>query len=675
MPDVYIDTDNAAGGRDGSPGNPYSTWDEAWEAEDTNIDPGETWNFFFKGTTQDTLTSANAVIIDGWPTAGAGDVTLNFEGLDDGTDGWYKGDNNFSTSHYRLVNTSTQASTRCLEIIGDDETTDARTVNIQNLQFRNTGGNTARCINIEDGTSGTVTIDGNRLSITSTGTNPRVIRGGAITSAVQFTAFNNLVTYNDDQNCSTFNFNDGQYDLDIHNNTIYYSDISGGEDTIDDVSGMTTDAENNAVFAAGGGTFCEFDAGTITKDYNAHTNSADRGANGFAIVTGDFTTPGTGDTDVLTPATSQTNAWGSGGQTNGDNSKVPLIDIRGNARNSGAGGNTAIGCFAAAGEGTGDQTMTASLFVDADVFPASTVAQGSVDVTASLFADPDTFPAPSITAQFDLVAAAFSDPDVFFGPTVTTVRDLVASLFADADIFSAHTVDAGNTLTATLFTDPDTFNAHTVAPGALSLIASLFSNVQAFGAHTVTPGDVSLAAALYSDPDTFGAHLINTGLALAPDLFVDPDAFPAHTIAPGSVGLTAALFTDPDAFLAASVTTGFSLTAPLFVDGDAFPAHTVDPGAVTLVASAFIDPDTFPLQTTTQELFLTASLYADADVFSFHQVLQGDPLVALRIATVVIGDGVARVITRDGQAATIRLGDVTGVNPGTDDPLKIIIGD
>jgi len=349
MPNVYIDADVASGGT-GEELDPYGGWTEAWAAEDGNIDPGETWNFYFRGTTADTITAP--IVLNGWPTAGAGDVILNFLPWPGADDGQYTGDANYSTSHYRLE--GALANNRALiEIEGDDETTDVRQVNIENLQFTSSGtGSVAIGLMVEDGASGAINIRGNRIKVTG-GTNfARAIRVAALTSAISGEFVNNLICYANNDNMSAFNLNDAAITLDIYNNTVVYSDASGGEDGVDDVSGVTTDIQGNVFYAEGGTGFIELDiAGTATIDYNAHVEAADRGANGTDVVQADFTSFGTGDADELTPAASQTNNWATVGETNADNSKVPTVDIRGNARNTGAGQNTAIGCFAAAGEG------------------------------------------------------------------------------------------------------------------------------------------------------------------------------------------------------------------------------------------------------------------------------------------------------------------------------------
>jgi hypothetical protein len=141
--------------------------------------------------------------------------------------------------------------------------------------------------------------------------------------------------------------------------------------------------------------------------------------------------------------------------------------------------------------GSGDQTLTPSLYSDADSFLAATVTPGGVTLTPSLY----------------------SDVDSFFAPTVT--QTLTPSLYSDADTFFAPTVAPGAvTLTPGLYSDADSFFAAIVsqAGGEQTLLPSLYSDADSFFAPTVTPGGVTLTPSLYSDPDTFFAASVDGGL-------------------------------------------------------------------------------------------------------------------------------------------------------------------
>jgi hypothetical protein len=95
----------------------------------------------------------------------------------------------------------------------------------------------------------------------------------------------------------------------------------------------------------------------------------------------------------------------------------------------------------------GTQTLTPSLFTDANTFFAPTVAAGAVTLTPSLFTNSNTF----------------------FAPTVSQAG-------------------SPQTLTPSLFTNANTFFAPTVAAGAVTLTPSLFTNVNTFFAPTVSQG-------------------------------------------------------------------------------------------------------------------------------------------------------------------------------------------
>lgn len=414
MPDVYVDTDVSPGGT-GTSGDPYASWSEAWEAEDANVSGGEAWRFFFRGSTADT----SPVSIDGW--SGSGDIELffypwhtAFGAVSDADDGWYRGDANFSTAHYRLV----ISNANCVHIDGDGETGDLRRVHIEGLQFDlDNVSSGERIFDVAGNASGIVTSSGNRMKMSGGGAFPRMIRGGSISADVTLNAVNNLVLYPGTQLCSAFNINDSQFTANLINNTVIYSG-TGGEDFFDDVSGVTVNAFNNVAYAADVVGDIEFDsAGTLNRNYNASIVSGDRGADGFDVAPGDFTSYGTGDSAELTPAASQTNAWGAGGVTNGDQALIPLTDIRGNARNTGSGQATAIGAFAASGEGAADvgvDVEAAAATIEAHAASVAPEAGTSAAAAALSFA---TFPA-AVAPEGQISAAAGS---VAFAPLAATV--------------------------------------------------------------------------------------------------------------------------------------------------------------------------------------------------------------------------------------------------------------
>ena len=61
----------------------------------------------------------------------------------------------------------------------------------------------------------------------------------------------------------------------------------------------------------------------------------------------------------------------------------------------------------------GTQILTASLFVDGDVFHAAVVTPGAVDIQPSLFVDSSIFYTATVTNVYDLVASLFDDSDAF----------------------------------------------------------------------------------------------------------------------------------------------------------------------------------------------------------------------------------------------------------------------
>lgn len=356
MPDAYWNTDVAPGGI-GTPADPYSSWNEAWEAEDVNILPGETWNFYGTGLAEDLVTP----IIDGLPTSGA-PVTINFfpwhtyfGAVSDHPNGWYRGNSHWSTSHYRQRNTNT--NNLLVDFTSD---TIAHVVRFQGLQIANarTASN-LKLIQFQKGLGSngtTLCVDQCRLWMNTMGSaNPRIIRGESGSSSsdnggrANIRSSNCLLIYSGSRNCSAYNLNStfGTKDAVICNTTVIYD--TSGEDMIDDVSGWACTIENGVFYApTPGDIFFDLTGGDDSFDYNAHVNAPDRGTNGLPLVTGDFVDFAGRD---YRPALVQTNPFGTSGQTNGDNSRIPTVDIRGNPRNTGAGQNTAMGCFAAVGEG------------------------------------------------------------------------------------------------------------------------------------------------------------------------------------------------------------------------------------------------------------------------------------------------------------------------------------
>lgn len=363
MPDVYWNTDVAPGGI-GTPADPYASWNEAWEAEDVNILPGETWNFYATGLTEDLV----APVIDGLPTSGA-PVTINFfpwhtefGAESDHPNGWYRGNGHWSTAHYRHRN-----NTANNVLVNFTSNTIAHVVRFQGLQIANNRTVVSpKVIQFQKGLGSngtTLYLDQCRLWLNTMGSaNPRIIRGESGSSSsdsggrANIRSSNCLMIYSGTNNCSAYNLNStfGTKDAVICNTTVIYD--AGGEDFIDDVDGWECTLLNNVADATAGGQIKMDLTATGGVDFvgtTATVNAADRVNGGFAVSkTGDFVDHAGRD---YRPAVSQTNAWGTGGTTNADNPLIPTVDIRGFPRNTGAGQNTAIGCFAGEDEGPGGQ--------------------------------------------------------------------------------------------------------------------------------------------------------------------------------------------------------------------------------------------------------------------------------------------------------------------------------
>ncbi len=362
MPDIYIDTAASCGGNDGSTSNPYCSWTEAWEAEDGNIDPGETWNFFFQGGEDD----AGSVpqLNDGIPTTATNDaVNINFlpwatefgaATAGDGT-GWYSGTANFSTSHYRWKFTQTGGSdNRDLQKCEGDTNTGARPIifKYEGLQIASASSRSTRLFGFFECTE--VHLIGNRINWLNVNNvkNPEVVEVKHAEILV-FKCKNNLYVMGDDGSPASYK---GYIVTSVstacvahlYNNT----SIAGSQAafSINQEAGTMTAKMN----VARSDDIGELDiAGTVTKAYNANEHVASRGTSppGLDCDEADFTTFGVGDADISTPSSSQTNDWDDMDLTNADDSEVPTIDIRRNTRNTAADTNTSAGCFAKSGEG------------------------------------------------------------------------------------------------------------------------------------------------------------------------------------------------------------------------------------------------------------------------------------------------------------------------------------
>lgn len=157
-----------------------------------------------------------------------------------------------------------------------------------------------------------------------------------------------------------------------------------------------------------------------------------------------------------------------------------------------------------------------------------------------------------------LTPTLYSNAQTFYTPTVSTgAASLAPTLYSNAQTFYAPTVTQGAvSLAPTLYSNTQAFYSATVTQGAV-LAPALYSNSQAFYAPTVSAGAVTLTPALYSNAQSFySATVLNAGQILAPGLYSNSQAFYAPTVGVGAVTLTPALFTNSSTFYAASVSDG-----------------------------------------------------------------------------------------------------------------------
>lgn len=128
------------------------------------------------------------------------------------------------------------------------------------------------------------------------------------------------------------------------------------------------------------------------------------------------------------------------------------------------------------------QTLSPSLFVDADTFHSPTVSPGEVTLSPALYSDPDTF----------------------YGPTIVQV--VLPNLFTDADTF--HSPQVNLTIFPALYEDADTFHSPTILPGEVTLLPSLFEDGDTFYSPTLT---ISVHPPLFVDQDIFYSPFVGLG--------------------------------------------------------------------------------------------------------------------------------------------------------------------
>ena len=456
MPDTYIDA-SFGGTSTGAEATPWKSFEEAWEAEDSNIDPGEDWNFFFTGTSVDTNTTDPGVLMDNWPgngTDGAGDCTITFT-QKSGSENTSTA--NFDTGYYRFDHFV--AGNNAINITDGFRSGNTRKVVFDGIQLlsRSTASG-SRIIGMESECPD-VTIQNCRLRHTGNTTFPRIVRadgtgGTAIANAITLEFIQNLVTYNGGANTvSTLNVNDRDVTCYVYNNTVYY-ETSAGEDFYDDVAQCAAAAIVNNVLYASGSTLIEIDTATNSPSPlagNATPVEGDRGTGGTDVhATDDFTTGGATAASVLTPAASQANNWDEMATTNADDSRVPTTDIRGNARNTTAGSTTSAGCFARSGEGAAGGTtyqgvanITGTVTVTAAASQVHTAAANIAGVTTVTAAANQVHTGlagiagvGTVTADAQRITSGVAD----IGGVVTVTADALRTTSGVADISATLTM-------------------------------------------------------------------------------------------------------------------------------------------------------------------------------------------------------------------------------------------
>jgi hypothetical protein len=143
--------------------------------------------------------------------------------------------------------------------------------------------------------------------------------------------------------------------------------------------------------------------------------------------------------------------------------------------------------------GAGAQTLTPSLYSNAQSFFAPTVSVGAVSLAPSLFTDGQTFYAPTVSQG---------------------VQVLTPALLTNSSSFYVPVVSVGAVaLSPSLLTNTQTFYGPTVTQAGQALSPSLYSNSQSFYAPTVTVGAVDLTPELFTSTSSFFVPYVSDGTA------------------------------------------------------------------------------------------------------------------------------------------------------------------
>jgi hypothetical protein len=229
---------------------------------------------------------------------------------------------------------------------------------------------------------------------------------------------------------------------------------------------------------------------------------------------------------------------------------------------------------------TSDQTLTPSLFTNAQTFYAPTVSTGAVTLTPVQISNAQSFHAPSASAYNTLAPGLLSNTSAFHAPVVEL---------------------GAVTLSQDLLSNDQTFYAPTVGlegGGGQTLEPGLFSNASGFFAPTVSPGAVTLLPGLFIDPDTFFSPVVDLAgsQTLAPALLDNASTFFAPDVAPGAATVAPPLLENASVFFSADVAQGpgsAQLLPTLYTNVQAFFDATVLPGEVAILAPLLENQSTF----------------------------------------------------------------------------------
>lgn len=173
--------------------------------------------------------------------------------------------------------------------------------------------------------------------------------------------------------------------------------------------------------------------------------------------------------------------------------------------------------FTAAAAGGATQTITGSLFQNAQTFNTNEITS-EYTITGSLFQNAQTFYANEITASYTITGSLFQNQQTFYANEITSEYTITGSLFENQQAFYQNEfiqIGALQTITGALFQNQQTFYANEIT-SEYTITGALFQNDQTFYTNVITqtPPDLTLqtiTGSLFINEQTFYSSIFSGG--------------------------------------------------------------------------------------------------------------------------------------------------------------------